>query len=660
MTRHRGHSKRMHLVAALTLALLGGLVGRLCVIQGKDLARYRDLAFEQHFARVPRAARRGDILDRRGRTLATSVQVESVFADPRRIENPEATARRLAWALGVDARELLRRFSRRRDLLCVAEGLDPVQIGRLEAFIAERALAGALELRGDALYARPRRIERKKELAAALAPLLGRTREDLEADLEGKMCFVWVKRKISPQEKKRLLATGGLRGVGLVPEYRRVYPQGELAAQLLGFVGVDGEGLAGLELALDEVLAGKGGYVEVQRDAAGRPISPPRPLGRPAQRGADVQLTIDAVIQSYVEDALREAWDLWAPQAAVALVIEPGSGDILAAASLPSFDPNSFRETDPETLKAASRARYVVDWMEPGSVMKPFVLSAALDLGVVDERTPIFCENGVWLLGSRRFHDHHAYGQLTAAEVIVKSSNIGAAKIGMKVGAERLYQYLRRFGFGQPTGFILPGENPGLLRPPGQWTSYSLPSISIGQEICVNPLQLALAYSALANDGLLVRPRVVWRTRRPDGTWAERPVRPVGRAVPVRVARRVRRVLCRVVEEGTGRRARLDAWSVGGKTGTAQKPAKTGGFSHDDVVCSFVAMAPVEHPRLVVLVSVDGPTRHVGGRHFGGTVAAPVVRKVLERALAYLGVPPDKPTSLFRLGLAAKPGGGRP
>jgi len=650
----------MWLAATFTLCVFGGLVGRLCFIQGKGLSRYRELAWEQHFARVPRAGRRGDLLDRRGRTLATSVRVESVYADPRRIADPEVTARRLAWALGVDARELVRRFSRTRESVCVAAELDPVQIGRLEDLIARRGLSGALEVRRGALYARPERLGPPKALAADLAPILGRSRRDLEADLDGRMCFVWVKRKISPQEKKRLLAIRGLEGVGLVPEYKRVYPNGELAAQLIGFVGVDGEGLAGLELALDDFLRGTGGYVEVQRDAAGRPVAPPRPLGRPARAGSNIQLTLDVVIQSYAEEALREAWDLWAPQAAVALVIEPATGDVLAAASLPSFDPNCYQEYDSEALEAASRARYVVDWMEPGSVMKPFVLAGALDAGVVDERTRIFCENGVWLLGSRRFHDHHAYGELTAAEVIVKSSNIGAAKIGMKLGAERLYQYLRRFGFGQPTGFILPGENPGLLRPTSQWTSYSLPSICVGQEVCVNPLQLALGYCALANGGLLVRPRVVWRRQRHDGTWAERPARVVGRAVPEAIAARVRTVLCRVVEEGTGRRAKLDAWTVGGKTGTAQKPSPTGGFSHDDVVCSFVGMAPVERPRLLVVVSVDRPTRHVGGRHFGGTVAAPVVGRILERSLAYLGVTPDKPDALFRLGLVPSPGGRRP
>jgi cell division protein FtsI (penicillin-binding protein 3) len=317
---------------------------------------------------------------------------------------------------------------------------------------------------------------------------------------------------------------------------------------------------------------------------------------------------------------------------------------------MPRLDPNDWRRYSRAEREERMRARYAVDWIEPGSVMKPFVFSAAMTEGVVDESTVFYCENGVWILGSRRFHDHHAYGNLTAAQVIIKSSNVGAAKMGTKLGAEPLYRYLRAFGFGQLTGFPVYGENPGLLRPPSQWTSFSLPSISIGQEICVNMMQMTLAYGAIANDGVRMKPRLVRRVRGADGQWRERPVEEATRVIPAEVAQRVRRVLFRTVEDGTGRRAKLDLYSMGGKTGTAQK-AVNGRFSHKYVVCSFVAMAPIERPRVVVMVSLDQPSKHPGGqRHFGGTVAAPVVGRIVDQALAYLGVEPDKAQTLARMG----------
>jgi len=282
------------------------------------------------------------------------------------------------------------------------------------------------------------------------------------------------------------------------------------------------------------------------------------------------------------------------------------------------------------------------------------VFSAALTEKLVTEQTSIFCENGVWLIGgTRRFHDVHPYGTLDAAHVIIKSSNIGAAKMGKLLGPDLLYRYLSRFGFGRATGFELPGENPGKLRPPSRWTSFSLPSVCVGQEICVTALQMTMGYGAIANDGVLMRPRVIRRVRRPDDTWAEHPVKAVGRAIPAPIAERVRKVLCGVVEEGTGKVARLAAYTMGGKTGTAQK-AVGGSVSHNALMCSFVGMAPVERPRLVVMVTVDEPTKTAGGRHYGGTVAGPVAAQIIKQSLAYLGVPPDKPQALARLGYGDK------
>jgi len=658
MARHWGHDSRVWVIAIFIIGLFAGLLGRLCVIQGMDVHRYRSLAERQHFATVPRSAPRGSVLDVRGRPLAISVRADSVFVDPRLVENPVHTARRLRDLLGVDAEALEARIVRRREEACVASGLSARQVRLLRALPALKALGESARIEDGTLVVETAAVPHTKALAEALAPILAREPSEVGRALEARLCFAWVKRKVTEAERKLVVGAGGLDGVGVVGEYRRVYPHGDLAAQVIGFAGVDEQGLEGLEKVLDGELAGTLGCEKIERDAAGRWISRGSTLRQSAQRGADVELSIDIVIQGYVEAALREACDLWAPEGAFAIALEPATGDVVAAASLPTFDPNDYQAFEPEELRNRARARYIVDWMEPGSIMKPFVFSGALTEKIVSEQSPISCENGVWLIGGRRFHDHHAYGNLTAAEVIIKSSNIGAAKIGTRLGMARLHRYLTRFGFGQATGFDLPGENPGLLRPVDRWTSYSLPSISVGQEICVNSLQMACAYGAIANDGVRMHPRLVRRVRRPDGTWLERPSCAARRVIPAQVARRVRRVLLRTVEEGTGKRSRIASYSVGGKTGTAQRPSRTGGFSHTELICSFVGMAPIERPRLVVIVSLDRPRKHTGGRHFGGTVAAPVVGQILKQSLAYLGIEPDKPAVLARWGLADARGKG--
>jgi len=653
MSRQGGHNARVWVLAVFLLGIYLGLLGRLCFIQGMERDKFRSLARSQHFVRLARTDRRGTIFDRRGRTLAVSVQVPSVALDPRGVVDYEETAWRLAELLGVDARPLLSRMRQRLPRVCLKRGLSRDDEERIRRHPAVRRLGDALEVAKGAVFARPPAIADPQAAAAALAPVLRRDADALRDDLAGIRQFIWVKRKVSDDEAKRV-AAATLPGVFIEPEYKRAYPHGELACQLLGFVGVDEQGLEGLERALDHILAPTPGSVCLQRDAAGRYIATTQANSKPPRPGADIQLSIDAVIQGYLEDALRETWDLWGPKGAFGVVLDPRTGDVLAAASLPAFDPNHYSEYDPGDLKNRARARFIADWMEPGSVMKPFVFSAALNERVITENTPICCENGMWLIGGRRrFRDVHAYGTLPASMVLIKSSNIGTAKIGLRLGPKRLYRYLTRFGFGRPTGFELPGENPGMLRPPDQWTSYSLPSICVGQEICVTSIQMTLAYCAIAHDGLVPRPRLVQRVRRPDGTWSERPARTAGRAIPPAIARRVRRVLCGVVEKGTGRRARIPAYTIGGKTGTAQKPT-VGGFSHSKVMCSFVGMAPIENPALVVAVTFDEPTKTAGGRHYGGTVAAPAVAQVIKQSLPYLGVPPDKPQALARLGYGDK------
>lgn len=652
MAAQGGHNARVWVVALFVLGLYGGLLGRLYLIQGKEQGRFQDLAASQHFVRVARHERRGSILDCRSRPLATSVQVSSVFADPRQIDDPHGTALRLAELLGLDATLLLSRLERPMGLVCLKRGLSAQEEQALRENPDVRGLGEAVEVRDGALYARPAKVRDPQAAAASLAPLLDRDPEELETDLDGLRRFVWIKRKVTEHEAKQV-AAAGLAGVGVAPEYKRVYPQAELACQLVGFTGMDEEGLEGLERVLDETLAAEAGSARLQRDAAGHYIVTTDAARNP-RSGADIELSLDLVIQGYVEAALRDMCDLWAPKGAFAVALDPRTGDILAAASLPTYDPNKYAEYEPKDLRKRARARYIVDMFEPGSIMKALVFSAALNERVVTEQTDFFCENGCWSAFSPPFHDVHAYGHLTAEMVIVKSSNIGAAKMGGTLGPERLCRYLRAFGLGRATGFDLPGENPGKLSPPSRWTSRSLPSVCIGHQVCVNAVQMALAYGAIANDGVLMGPRVVRRIRRADGTWAERPAKPVRQVIPASVAQRVRRVLCRVVEEGTGKAARLPAYTIGGKTGTADKVVN-GVYVRGASVCSFLGMAPIEKPQVVVLVSVDEPTKHTGGRFFGGTVAAPAVKQIIKQSLAYLGVPPDKPQALARLGIGTEP-----
>ncbi len=650
MERHRAHEGRMWVATVFVLASFAGLFGRLCWIQGKDADWYRAKAHAQHHAHVPLMVRRGAIQDAVGRALAVSTEVPSVYANARMIREKAAVAERLGELLDIDGEALLARLERRHDEVCLREELTPGELEALRPRTLRRRFGEGLWVDKGKLYARPEAIVNPKRVAEELADVLSRDPHALEAELRGYMHFTWVKRKVTEAERKRVLATPGLPGVGIVPEYKRKYVHGELAGQLLGFVGIDDNGLEGMELAFNRLLSGVPGHATFRRDAAGRYISDVGLPRREPRPGCDVELTVDTVVQSFAEAALGEAWEAWGPKGAMAVVLDPRTGDVLAAASLPAFDPGRWADYSREEREDRMRTRYIVNWMEPGSIIKPFVLSAALAEGVVDEGTVIYCENGVWLIGSRRFHDHHAYGNLMVAEVIIKSSNVGAAKIGTKLGAERLYRYLRAFGFGQPTGVPIRGENPGLLRPPSRWTGYSVPSISIGQEICVNVMQMTLAYGAIANDGVRMRPRLVRRVLGEDGVWRERPPRPAGRAIPADIARRVRRVLFRTVEKGTARRAKLELFSVGAKTGTAQ--VATGRvFSHSRVICSLVAMAPIGRPRVVVMVSVVEPTKHPRGqRHFGGTVAAPVVGRIIDQTLAYLGVAPDKAQTLARMG----------
>jgi cell division protein FtsI/penicillin-binding protein 2 len=494
----------------------------------------------------------------------------------------------------------------------------------------------ATSVLAESLFLDPARIDQPRDVAEKLAAALGLDAAAIAEGIASNSArrFLWVKRRLSETEVR------GVEALGLPPEsfgfrreFLRCYPQGRLATQVIGFRDIDGDGRGGIEQSHDSVLKGVGGSRRVVRDAHGRSLTileEDTLLPRP---GRTVRLTLDTVIENYTEEVLDDVIEQWKPASACAVVMEPSTGRILAMASRPTFDPNAMHDVADD----AWTNRAIADIYEPGSTLKPMIVAAALDAGVLRREEKLFCENGVYVMGRRVLHDHHPFGTLSIADVVIRSSNIGMAKVGERLGNRHMHAALSRFGFGRPTGVPLPAEESGMLLPLERWTSYSTGSVPMGQEIAVTPLQLVTAYCILANGGRAIRPRAVEDSAGNDPPVSDSVVSP-------ETARWVCETVLRgVVEDprGTGRRARLEYYDVFGKSGTAQKvdPA-TGQYSHQLHVSSFVAGGPIEDPRAVVVVLVNEPS--VGGTHYGGTVAAPAAREVLRRTLLYLRVPPTQ------------------
>jgi len=502
------------------------------------------------------------------------------------------------------------------------------------------------------LFADPSAIADPAGTARALARVLPASARSIEKRLAGGgRHFAWLHRKVDPALADRVLALD-LPGVHQVPESRRFYPKGELLGQILGFAGMDNQGLSGVEQAFDPLL--KGGQVAyvVERDALGRHVLPADADYRRPAHGADLTVTIDEAIQYHVERALDAVMASSDPESAEALVMDPNTGEILAMAVRPAFDPNRVGRYGPEDL----RNRLITDPYEPGSTLKVFLAAGALDAGVVRLDEVIDCEQGTLSLRGGDLHDHKPMGELTFAEVLTHSSNIGAAKVGMRLGADRLYAALSNFGFGQRTGIELPGESPGVLPPVRRWSGRSLPSVSIGQELMVTPLQLATAASAVANGGWLMRPHLVKEVSGPGGDTVTAP-ESLRRVVSAATAARLRDALVGVTgPDGTAPDAGVPGYRVAGKTGTAQKASEDRrGYARGKYVASFVGMVPADSPRIVILVVVDEPKGH----YYGGSVAGPVFRDIARPVLAYLGVPPETARTV-RLASAAPAGAETP
>ena len=452
--------------------------------------------------------------------------------------------------------------------------------------------------------------------------------------IKGKKRFIWVRRHITARQR-RIIKALKLRGVFFTGVWRRVYPLGSFAANVLGFCGVDGQGLAGVEFWAERWLRGRDGLHIFERDGCGRRLFVDDQF-KPPVDGAEVELTIDGVVQEIAEQAAQQAWLTWRPNWVAVVVAEPRTGFILAYAVRPSFDPAQWAAS-PRRNRRNPAAEFVY---EPGSTFKPFTFAMLLQEKLVRLDEKIDCEMGAWRIGRRVLHDYHGYGVLSVPDVLARSSNIGTAKLALRISPERHHRWLRRFGFGQKTGIELPHEESGVLRDVSRWSRYSQVSLAMGQEVGVTVLQMLRGFCAIAADGVLPSLHIVRRVTAPSGEVLYQARTKRRRVIDPDVAATLRTLLARVVEEGTGRRARSRLFSIAGKTGTAQKlDRKTGRYSQTDYVASFVCMAPVRRPRIVVAVVVDTPR---GRSHFGGTVAAPIAKTVVEQTLLYLGVAPDK------------------
>lgn len=493
----------------------------------------------------------------------------------------------------------------------------------------------AMTIPCESLFAVPDEMDNAWEFAWQVGPLLNLNSDELYHRIvaNSNKRFIWIQRRISDaqanaiRELKLPKLTWGLRR-----EYQRQYPQGSYASHVLGIRNIDNVGQGGLEQSRHELIRGVDGNRVMTRDARGIVMEVAAERSQAPVHGKTVVSTIDLLTQIETERQLDLLMEKWQPVGACAIVMEPHSGEIIAMASRPTFDPNALVAV-PE---AAWKNLAVSAMFEPGSTFKPFIVGWAIQNTALQRDENIDCSFGVYRMGPRVLHDHHSYGALSVEDVLVKSSNIGMAKIGEKIGIESLYEATRAFGFGRRTGIELPGELSGLVRPVSQWNIYSLGSIPMGQELAVTPLQLITAHAALANGGRLIRPHLLRKMGDEGLTTGSQTISPGADVQSVLLNPDIAEWLVQgpmkqVVERGTARSARVAGMSMFGKTGTAQKlDLLTGTYSDTAWVLSFVCGAPAEDPDVLVLVMVDEPT--TPGTHYGGTVAAPTAARILQFA----------------------------
>ncbi|MCM8812450.1 MAG: penicillin-binding protein 2 [Candidatus Omnitrophica bacterium] len=490
----------------------------------------------------------------------------------------------------------------------------------------------AMSLNVFSVYAVPYEITEKTAFAAALAPLLRMPAELIQKRISTGKKFVWLKRRIAEEDAAHLQKLR-LPGIGFRRESKRYYPDGKLAAHVIGYAGIDDQGLDGAELAFDRYLKGRPGKRSLLRDAKQRILPAFEQEYVPAVDGLHVVLTLDEVIQHIVEEELENYFQKNRALAAWVVVMNPHNGEIYALANWPAHDLNDIGAA----AAADRRNKAVCDLFEPGSTFKIVTACAALEERKFGLDDVIFCENGEYRIARHTLHDHKPYGNLTFVGVIEHSSNIGMVKIAQKLGNQVVYDYAKKFGFGELTGIDLPGESRGIFSHPSKWSKLSIGAIPIGHEVAVTSLQMVRAMAVIANGGYLVRPHVVMKIingQRQDIETADfqRQRTP---ALSAQTAQTMRNILQGVVDRGTGKKAAIPGYTVAGKTGTAQKLLPGGGYSHSNFIASFIGFAPADMPRLVAAVVVDDPKP----LYYGGLVAAPLFKNIAERTLKYLNVP---------------------
>ncbi len=505
----------------------------------------------------------------------------------------------------------------------------------------------------ESLFVLPARIDDARRLAGRLAPILDEPADDLGRRLAAAKRFTFVKRKLSPAAAQAVRDLGEP-SLGFLEESLRLYPNRELAAHVVGFEGLDGQGLAGVEQAWDKRLAGQEGRALVERDALGREVTAAPIVLKAPRPGNGLVLTIDATLQYIAEKEIDAAWRRTRSKAAMAVAMDPRTGEVLAIAIRPTFNPNSFAAA----TDAERRNRAVTDPFEPGSTFKVILAAAALEEGVARPTDRIYGEMGAIKVANATIHDWKPWGWLTFAEVLANSSNVGTIKVGLSLGRERYYKYISGFGFGTPTGVGLPGESRGQLRPPARWSGLSLATMSIGQEISVTALQIVSAFAAVANEGRLMQPQIVRAVLDSEGREVQGfEPRVIRQVISPETSRTLMRMMTGVVAGGTGHRAAIAGFDVGGKTGTAQKlDPNTRRYSRAPGVLSFVGVVPAEDPRIAMLVMLDEPKNE----KWGSEAAAPIFAAIGGEALRHMNLMPrdSRPVQIVRgsaSGLRAEP-----
>ena len=489
----------------------------------------------------------------------------------------------------------------------------------------------AINLEMKSIFADPRYVEDKERTADVLSRMLDVDKSLVLDRLNKDKAFVWIKRKVDLDEAEKVKKLN-LKGIHFVPESRRNYPNDSMAAHVIGFAGLDNKGLEGLELKYDDKLKGEPGYRHLLRDARRRTVLFNDRDSIPAKDGYNITLTLDTVVQYITEEELEKMVKKYNATSASAIVMDPFTGEILALANYPTYNLNEFSES----LISERKDSAVTDVYEPGSVFKIVTASAALNEGTVSLDDKFDCENGEYSVGGRILHDYHAYDELTFKDVIAKSSNIGTVKVAEKVGKEKVYEYIKRFGFGENTGIELPGEVPGISRPPSVWSRSDITTIPIGQGIAVTSLQLACALSVIANGGYLVQPYIIDNISTWEGVIYKK-FKPFLKreVISTDTAEKTKEMLREVVTTGTARNINAKKYDICGKTGTAQMVNPKGGYYDNKYYATFIAFAPKDEPRVCVVVVAKDP--HPG--HFGGVVAGPAVKNIIDRTLEYMGVP---------------------